>query len=126
MHWDTVRFHIGNVSEIWYDVADEEGFLIMDEYPYWGSCGDYPEDCTVDTLAPEVKAWIEEKGNHPSVIHWDIQNEAYDDPLTGEVIQAVRDYDLQGRGWDNGWSGPPGRPTPVSAIPIRLPISTLP
>ncbi len=108
MHWDTVRFHIGNVSEIWYDVADEEGFLIMDEYPYWGSCGDYPEDCTVDTLAPEVKAWIEEKGNHPSVIHWDIQNEAYDDPLTGEVIQAVRDYDLQGRGWDNGWSEPPG------------------
>ena len=35
MHWNSIRYCIGFPPEIWYDVADEEGFLIQDEFPIW-------------------------------------------------------------------------------------------
>jgi beta-galactosidase/beta-glucuronidase len=31
MHWNSIRYCIGFPPEIWYDIADEEGFLIQDE-----------------------------------------------------------------------------------------------
>ncbi len=36
MHWDSFRFHVGFAPDIWYDIADEEGMLIMDEYAVFG------------------------------------------------------------------------------------------
>lgn len=33
MHWNTMRYAIGFPPEFWYDVADEEGLLIIDEFP---------------------------------------------------------------------------------------------
>ena len=38
MHWDSFRFHVGFAPDIWYDIADEEGMLIMDEYAVFGGC----------------------------------------------------------------------------------------
>ena len=35
MHWNSIRYCIGFPPEIWYDIADEEGFLIQDEFPIW-------------------------------------------------------------------------------------------
>ncbi len=102
VNWDCLRFHLGSAPSLWYDVADEEGFLIMDEYAWWEcQCG-----CTVETLVPEMHAWIDEKANHPSVILWDMQNEVLNSRVTSETIRAVRDYDIQNRPWDNGWSEP--------------------
>ena len=34
-HWNSLRFCIGLPPELWYKVADEEGFLIQDEFPIW-------------------------------------------------------------------------------------------
>ena len=37
MHWNCLRYCIGFPPEAWYDIADEEGILIQDEFPIW--CG---------------------------------------------------------------------------------------
>ncbi len=101
-NWDCFRIHMGSAPAFWYDLADEMGLLVMDEYAWWScSCG-----CTVDSLRPEITAWMDEKCNHPSIIIWDMQNEDTKSEVTGQVIQAMRGYDIQNRPWDNGWAKP--------------------
>jgi beta-galactosidase len=34
-HWNTFRTSIGRLPNFWYDIADEEGFLIDDEFAFW-------------------------------------------------------------------------------------------
>ena len=35
MHWNTIRYCIGFPPEKWYEIADEEGLMIQDEFPIW-------------------------------------------------------------------------------------------
>ncbi len=35
MHWNCLRYCIGFPPDAWYDIADEEGVLIDDEFPIW-------------------------------------------------------------------------------------------
>ena len=37
MHWNSLRYCIGFPPELWYQIADEEGILIQDEFPIWYS-----------------------------------------------------------------------------------------
>jgi hypothetical protein len=126
MEMNGVRFAIGPAPEMWYDIADEEGMMIFDEYAIWyayqpdvGSVaeqaadpykkwGIWPKNLKADQLIREYTAWMQERWNHPSVIVWDAQNETWS-KATGEAIKAVRRLDLSGRVWDNGWS-PPASP----------------
>ncbi|MBN1421666.1 MAG: discoidin domain-containing protein [Planctomycetes bacterium] len=110
MHWDSIRYCIGFPPEVWYRVADEEGFLIQDEFPLWG-LAEGPEPVTAKELAREYAAWMEERANHPCVVIWDAQNETRTDE-TGKAIGMVRGLDLSGRPWDNGWA-PPQTPDDV-------------
>ena len=107
VNWEAARFCVGFPPEFWYDICDEIGFMVVDEYPYWFCNDQSPRDgCKVDDLTEEVTTWIYERGNHPCVIFWDIQNEsntAYDIPLTAAVIQRVKNIDIQNRVWENGW-----------------------
>lgn len=107
MHWNSIRYCIGFPPEIWYEIADETGFLIQDEFPVW-----YLSD--KEKLAPALKAkhlaaeyqdWMEERWNHPCVVIWDAQNETYTEE-TGQAIGMVRNLDYSKRPWDNGWSPP--------------------
>lgn len=107
---NALRFHIGAAPSLWYEIADEEGYLIQDEYAWWSNV----DGTTADTLAPEVQTWIDEKNHDPSIFIWDIQNECRDTSVTGQVIDMVRSYDIAGRSWDNGWGdnwAPPHAPT---------------
>ena len=45
MHWNSLRYCIGFPPEAWYRIADEEGFLIQDEFPIWND-GPQAGDCT--------------------------------------------------------------------------------
>lgn len=107
MHWDTLRYCIGFPPELWYRIADEEGFLIQDEFPIWG-LDKQPENLLLEELVREYTQWMQERWNHPCVVIWDAQNETRTD-LTGQAIQQVRSLDLSDRPWDNGW-GPPQAP----------------
>ena len=71
--------------DFWYDLCDEMGLLIQDEYPFW-KCGSEPAhegrpgwpycDCNDNTLFPELLAWVRERGTHPSIAVIDLQNES--------------------------------------------------
>jgi hypothetical protein len=104
MHWNSARYCIGFPPEKWYDMADEEGVLIQDEFPIW-YLGQWPKELQSDELIKEYSAWMRERWNHPCVVIWDAQNETQT-AETGKAIQAVRGLDLSGRPWDNGWSPP--------------------
>jgi beta-galactosidase len=104
MHWNSIRYCIGFPPEIWYDIADEEGFLIQDEFPIW-LLGKAPEDPKAEKIIPEYTEWMRERRNHPCVVIWDAQNESVT-PETGKAIAAVRHLDLSHRPWENGWAEP--------------------
>ena len=102
MRWNCLRYCIGFPPERWYDIADEEGFLIQDEFPIWNmdpKAGDFD----ADELAGEYAEWMQERWNHPCVVVWDACNETRS-PETGKAIQKVRGLDFSHRPWDNGWS----------------------
>lgn len=100
MHWNCLRYCIGFPPEAWYDVADELGILIQDEFPVW-RIGKTDRD----ELAREYTEWMRERWNHPCVVIWDAQNETRS-PVTGEALTLVRHLDLSDRPWDNGWGLP--------------------
>jgi len=52
MHWNSIRYCIGFPPEIWYEIADEEGFLIQDEFPIW-LLGKAPENPKAEKIIPE-------------------------------------------------------------------------
>ncbi|UCF17508.1 MAG: hypothetical protein JSW59_08605, partial [Phycisphaerales bacterium] len=104
MHWNSIRYCIGFPPEIWYEIADEEGFLIQDEFPIW-LLSKAPEKPTSEKIVPEYTAWMRERWNHPCVVIWDAQNESVT-VETGKALQAVRHLDLSNRPWENGWAEP--------------------
>ena len=63
MHWNSVRYCIGFPPEFWYDIADEEGILVQDEFPIW--LPELPEELTVDCMTNEFTEWINNHVNHP-------------------------------------------------------------
>ncbi len=100
MHWNCLRYCIGLPPESWYDVADEEGILIQDEYPLWDGGANYPKELKRDQLAVEYAEWMRERWNHPCLVIWDASNETTSSE-TGPAIQKVRGLDLSNRPWNN-------------------------
>ncbi|HEC62547.1 MAG TPA: hypothetical protein ENI27_09905, partial [bacterium] len=95
MNWNSARYCIGFPPEIWYEIADEEGLLIQDEYPIWDHVP------SVDNMTIEFTQWMRERWNHPCVVTWDAQNETTTE-ATSAAIRSVRHLDLSNRPWDNG------------------------
>ncbi len=106
MQWNSIRYCIGFPPEIWYEIADEEGFLIQDEFPIWFLGNkNWPKALKSEDIAAEYTEWMRERWNHPCVVIWDAQNESVTDQ-TGKAVQMVRHLDLSNRPWENGWSDP--------------------
>jgi len=118
MHWNSIRYCIGFPPEMWYDIADEVGFLIQDEFPIW-LLGEAPESPKAEKIIPEYTEWMRERWNHPCVVIWDAQNES-NTAETGKALQAVRHLDLSNRPWDNGWAEPQSMQDCVEAHPYLM------
>jgi beta-galactosidase len=103
-HWNAARVCIAPFPEFWYDLADELGWLLQDEFPIWG----FRDEWSQEELVTEFKEWMRERWNHPSLAVWDACNETLT-PRTGQLIRAVRGLDLSNRPWDDGYS-PPNHP----------------
>lgn len=110
-HWNSLRYCIGLPPEEWYRIADEEGFLIQDEFPIWyGGTGwsVWAKELKADELVKEYTEWMQENWNHPSVVIWDASNETYcnidNTDVTGVAVWQVRNLDLSNRPWDNSYS----------------------
>jgi hypothetical protein len=118
MHWNSLRYCIGFPPELWYDIADEEGFLIQDEFPIW-LLDRAPEKPRAEKIIPEYTEWMRERWNHPCVVIWDAQNESQT-PETGKALQSVRHLDLSNRPWENGWAEPQSLTDCVEAHPYEF------
>ncbi len=108
MYWNSFRNCIGFPPEEWYNIADEEGFMIQDEFPVWygaPSWNKWVKKIDSGELATEFREWMEERWNHPSVIIWDADNETLlTEPSIDSAIARVRSLDLSNRSWDNSYS----------------------
>lgn len=108
MYWNSYRNCIGFPPEEWYNIADEEGFMIQDEFPIWyggPSWNKWVKKISADELTTEYTEWMQERWNHPSVIIWDADNETrLTEPSIDSAIARVRHLDLSGRSWDNSYS----------------------
>jgi hypothetical protein len=122
MEMNGVRFVFSPAPEMWYEIADEEGMMVFDEYAIWyayqpqvGSVAKeaadpykkwsiWPKNLSTRQLIKEFTAWMQDRWNHPSVIVWDAQNETWA-AQTGEAIRAVRKLDLS-----TGYGTTAGRP----------------
>ncbi len=116
MHWNIVRFHVGPAPDFWYDLADEMGMLIQDEYAIWGGKGGIKKKVTAGHIALEYTEWMKERWNHPCIVIWDGQNETVA-KQTAIAINMVRHLDLSNRPWDNGYSAPASSTDPIEAHP---------
>jgi beta-galactosidase len=125
MNWNSLRYYMGFPPEMWYDIADEEGILIQDEYPIsygaWnsGTIKGWPDDITNGDLAAEFTSWMRERWNHPSVVIWDAQNKTPNDTIISQTIAKVRNLDLSDRPWDNGLGAPQAKTDPSEYHPYR-------
>lgn len=99
LHWNSARVCIAPFPEFWYDLADEIGWLLQDEFPIWG----FREEWSQEELEREFAEWVRERWNHPSIVVWDACNETLT-PRTGQLIERTRRLDLSNRPWDDGYS----------------------
>ncbi len=109
MNWNCLRYCIGFPPERWYEIADEEGILLQDEFPIWfgrnATEKKWPPALKTPHLAREYAEWMRERWNHPSVVIWDANNETASDQLAPAVAE-IRPLDLSDRPWDNGYEYP--------------------
>jgi len=108
LYWNSFRFCLGPPPEKWFDIADEAGLLIQNEFFLWGEKPYW----SVPEFENQVGEWMRDHWNHPSVVIWDMQNETRWDKLEG-IINKFRPLDLSTRQWENGWSRPAGENDPV-------------
>ena len=107
-NWNSFRFCIGPVPDKWFDIADENGLIIQNEYFIWS----YRPYWDTKILQAQLTNWMRDGWNHPSVGWWDINNETHSDTLS-RLIALLRMNDLSNRPWDNGYNLPVGSNDPV-------------
>jgi beta-galactosidase len=113
MHWNAFRICIGPAPQQWLDIADEAGILLQYEFPIWSD-----RECLAngsrrftlwkeDDVAEQLREFVRDNWNHPSVAIWDASNETMGwDFLRDRLVPAVRGLDLSDRPWENGWNRP--------------------
>jgi beta-galactosidase len=127
-HWNILRTSIGRLPNFWYDIADEEGLLIDDEFAYWSLAFPRPKESknkdlddahlewSIIEMEKEFTSWIQENWNHPAIAMWSASNETVDDK-SREIIDRVRYLDGT-RQWENGgWQKPHSVGDPIEDHP---------
>ncbi|MFA6469430.1 MAG: glycoside hydrolase family 2 TIM barrel-domain containing protein [Bacteroidota bacterium] len=88
------RNHLGQMYNKWYDVADEHGMLIQNEWQFWCTTGSNSQ------IRTELTEWLHDNWNHPSIIIWDPLNESTDDTVQFEIVPEMKKLDPT-RPWES-------------------------
>jgi hypothetical protein len=96
LRWNAFRNSIGLLPDFWYDLADEYGILIQNEWPMWKNRGWDKQ------IEKEYTDWIWTDGSHPSIIIWDAMNESRHEYIGNVVIPKLKKLDPT-RIWDAGY-----------------------
>ena len=94
--WNGFRVCIGLLPDFWYDLADEYGLVLQNEYPMWNLRG---RDLQ---YKKEYTDWVWSDGNHPSIVIWDAMNEQKQDYIGNILIPELKILDPT-RIWDAGY-----------------------
>ncbi len=122
MDWNSFRFTIGAVPDKWFDIADEEGILIQPEYFIWTMVRpDVPSYWSMDHLYNDMKGWMTDIWNHPSVVIWDALNETRSERIyQSNIVNRLRALDLSNRTWESSYNNPSGPNDPVEFHPYLM------
>src|ERR1019366_6759191 len=124
MHWNSFRFCIGPVPGKWFDIADEAGLLIQNEYFVWTGKAWHGAENQVrfdaGQMVREYGEWMRDNWNHPSVAIWDANNETLGSMLGEKILPAVRALDPSNRTWENSYNPPVGPDDPVEDHPYEF------
>ena len=88
------RAHIGQMYGRWYDIADEGGMLLQNEWMFWKSTG------TKEQITKEFTRWLRDNWNHPSIIIWDPLNESSDLVIQHVIVPEMKELDPT-RPWES-------------------------
>ncbi len=96
LDWNAMRICVGIAPKFWYDVADEAGLLLQNEWLYWQNHGWDAQ------IREEYTDWVWADGNHPSIAIWDAINENWDAFIGNVLIPDLKELDPT-RIWDAGY-----------------------
>jgi len=96
LNWNAMRICVGIVPDFWYDIADENGLLLQNEWLYWQNHG------WDEQIRKEYTDWVWSDGSHPSIVIWDAINENTDNYIGNTLIPDLKKLDPT-RIWDAGY-----------------------
>src|ERR1041384_813203 len=88
------RNHIGQMYNRWYDIADEYGMLLQNEWMFWTTSG------SKEQIRIEFTKWLQDNWNHPSIVIWDALNECTDPMIQHEIVPEMKKLDPT-RPWES-------------------------
>ncbi len=88
------RNHIGQMYNRWYDIADEFGMLLQNEWMFWTTSG------SKEQIRDEFTRWLQDNWNHPSIIIWDALNECSDATVQNDIVPQMKKLDPT-RPWES-------------------------
>ena len=94
--WNAMRICVGIVPDFWYDLCDEYGIVLQNEWLYWQNHG------WDEQVRQEYTNWVWSDGNHPSIVIWDAINENWDAFIGNILIPELKLLDPT-RIWDAGY-----------------------
>ena len=94
--WNAMRICVGIVPDFWYDLCDEYGIVLQNEWLYWQNHG------WDEQVRKEYTNWVWSDGNHPSIVIWDAINENWDSYIGNTLIPELKELDPT-RIWDAGY-----------------------
>jgi beta-galactosidase len=96
LDWNSMRICVSVVPDFWYDLADEYGLLLQNEWLYWQHHG------WDEQVKKEYTDWVWADGSHASIAIWDAINENRDDYIGNTLIPELKKLDPT-RIWDAGY-----------------------
>ena len=88
-NFNYLRIHLGHGYSKWYEIADQEGIMLQDEWRYMHD--DEPVGEDLEEAETEFKRWVRQNVNHPSIVAWDQENEG--NVRLEKLKQELREYD---------------------------------
>lgn len=74
-NFNYLRIHLGHAYNKWYEIADQEGIMLQDEWRYMHD--DEPVGKDLEEAEIEFRRWVKQNVNHPSIVTWDQENEGH-------------------------------------------------
>lgn len=96
INWNAMRICVGIVPDFWYDLCDEYGIVLQNEWMYWQNHG------KEEQIRKEYSNWVWSDGNHPSIVIWDAINENKNTFIGNILIPELKELDPT-RIWDAGY-----------------------